>query len=183
MKKNINHLSLDTIFILILLCVFAMSSMLIMAGSINAYEKISEKSNESFDNYTPLAYVATKIRQNDSTGFINFKTVSIKNSSSGETDTIEAIVLNDYDGDCMCSTWIYNYENNICEQYIDADTEFEPDDGMIIFNDNSLYYKLEDNLIKITNLNNQQIPTTIYVNFRSHYATGELGTGGKTDEN
>lgn len=172
MKNRNKSFSIDTLFILMLLCLFTIGALIITSHSINAYEKIYDKSNESFEKYTPLSYVSTKIRQYDNTGFIRIETLLIDNTK------IDALVLRAYDGDELCETWIYNYNDNIYEQYIDVSTPFVADDGIIIFENNNMYFNLEDNFIKITTLSKEKIPTTLCLYLRSKYANGNFIDGG-----
>lgn len=172
-KKN--SFNIDTVFILILLCIFTAGALIITSHSISAYQNIYEKSNESFQKYTPLSYVSTKIRQYDNAGFIRIETV-VK-----DDEKFDALVLRSYDGDELCETWIYNYNDNIYEQYIDINTPFIPEDGIIIFENNSLYFGLEENYITITNLDKHKIPITLCLYLRSKYATGNFVNGGITE--
>lgn len=172
MKNKNNSFSIDTLFILLLLCLFTIGALIITSHSIKAYENIYNKSNESFDKYTPLSYVSTKIRQYDNTGFIRIETVLINDKS------IDALVLKAYDGDDLMETWIYNYNDNIYEQYIDVETTFIPEDGIAIFSNNNIYFSLEENFVKITNLDKMKIPTTLCLYLRSKYATGNFIDGG-----
>jgi len=135
----------DSFFILLLLCVFAFGALLIVIFSIKSYQNISEKTDNNFNQITPLSYVASKVRQFDALDAIRLE------SKDGTT----ALVIKNLDNNEMCETWIYNYDGCIYEIYLGEEASFTLSDGNAIFENSTIEFMLEnDKLLHITCYNN-----------------------------
>lgn len=138
-RLNREHLSLDFLFILALLCLFSFGSLMAVVMGANTYMKIKDASDSSFELRTPLSYIGMKVRQHDETNAI----------SALQKDGANALVLEVLDGDELCETWIYEYEGNLCEVYLEKDTAFDLKDGIAILPSRGLTFEMAEDKLTI----------------------------------
>ena len=161
-RLNMNHTSLDFIFILVLLCIFAFGSLMTVILGSNAYKGIKEDMDSNFELRTPLSYISTKIRQNDSIG-------SIQIINKEGTD---ALVLENPDNGEICQTWIYEYQGSLYEVYLKKGTPFNLEDGLDIIPSYGLDFKLEGNLLQIKAADHQGKTRSLSLSFRTSQGGG-----------
>ena len=144
--------SIFTMIIAILLCVSIYA--LILSASGTQRTITTEKSDQN-DSRTAVAYITTRLRQNDAAGRIHIKQVGY----SGNT----AIVIKNSDDSWL---WIY-YDNGFITEY---ETIYEwdeptPFDGVALAPVNKLEIKTiyENCITFVINGNNSSISTTIYL--------------------
>ena len=89
-QRQKNHV-IDLLFPIAVLFVFAISSFLVLVLSAHIYSSQTQKMNTGYTVHTSLAYVAEKIRQNDSDGGI----------SAGTFQGQECLVLKGGSGDIL----------------------------------------------------------------------------------
>ena len=83
--------TVDSLFTLSLLGVFAISALLVTVFGANTYEKIVSASRKTYESTTALSYVREKIRQNDAAGCISVErledtdVLSLKSSVNGRS--------------------------------------------------------------------------------------------------
>ena len=83
--------TVDSLFTLSLLGVFAISALLVTVFGANTYEKIVSASRKTNESTTALSYVREKIRQNDAAGCISVErledtdVLSLKSSVNGRS--------------------------------------------------------------------------------------------------
>lgn len=134
------HKPLGSVFALILLCIFAVGSLLLVVLGANVYKNISQNVDSNFQFRTTLSYITTKVRQNDDMNSI--KVVEKQGAS--------ALVLESFDGVEASETWIYEYEGSLCEVYVSKGTEFSLEDGLAIIPSYGLEMVLEEDILTIT---------------------------------
>ncbi|MDF3002781.1 MAG: hypothetical protein K0Q48_2900, partial [Bacillota bacterium] len=134
MKFNLSreHISLDFLFILALLCLFSFGSLMAVVMGANTYMKIKDSSDSAFELRTPLSYISMKVRQHD----------EINSVAVVQKEGINALVLEGLDGEELCQTWIYEYKGNLCEVYLEKDTAFELENGMAILPSHGLMLEM-----------------------------------------
>ena len=103
-QRQKNHV-IDLLFPLAVLFVFAISSFLVLVLSAHIYSSQTQEMNTGYTVHTSLAYVAEKIRQNDSDGGI----------SAGTFQGQECLVLKGGSGDIRYTTYIYSYKGKLKE--------------------------------------------------------------------
>lgn len=87
--KNPKQHSIDFVFPLSVLFVFAVSALLVLLLCANIYARQTSAAEDNYEQYTPLAYISEKLRQNDSSGGFSVTRIdgtaciSIDSSSSG----------------------------------------------------------------------------------------------------
>ncbi|QOX63386.1 DUF4860 domain-containing protein [Anoxybacterium hadale] len=141
MKFNLNkeHVSLDFLFILALLCLFSFGSLMAVVMGANTYMKIKDASDSAFELRTPLSYISMKVRQHD----------EINSVAVVQKEGINTLVLEGLDGEELCQTWIYEYQGNLCEVYLEKDTAFKLEDGMAILPSHGLTLEMLNGILTV----------------------------------
>ena len=114
MQKDRQH-TIDFIFPLAVLFVFAVSAFTVLLLSAHVYADQTTRTQSDYQAATPLSYIREKVRQNDQNG-----TLSI-----GSIDGGTALILQ-VDDTC---TYIYSYEGYLKELYIRMDVDARAKDG------------------------------------------------------
>lgn len=63
--RNDSHHVVDILFVLALLCVFAVSAMILIILGANIYKVTVSHMNDNFSSRTSYAYIVQKIRQHE----------------------------------------------------------------------------------------------------------------------
>ena len=156
-RLNREHLSLDFLFILVLLCLFSFGSLMAVVMGANTYMKIKDASDSSFELRTPLSYIGMKVRQHDENNSI----------SVIQKDGTNALVLQTLDGDELCETWIYEYEGNLCEVYLEKGTAFDLEDGMAILPSRGLKFEMSEGQLTIKAEDHNEKKQTLTLSLRT----------------
>jgi len=157
-KISKENKAFDTIFILILLSIFAVTVLLSVIFSANAYKSIHEKSNKNFNQISPLSYIASKVRQSDVSDAIRIE----------EKEGTKALVIKTYGDNEVYETWIYNYDGYIYEIYVDENTDFSLSDGTPIYENDKIEFYIDDNKsLTIYNYGLSEEPMKLALSLRS----------------
>lgn len=157
-KISKENKAFDTIFILILLSIFAVTVLLSVIFSANAYKSIHEKSNKNFNQTSPLSYIASKVRQSDVSDAIRIE----------EKEGTKALVIKTFGDNEVYETWIYNYDGYIYEIYVDENTDFSLSDGTPIYENNKIEFYIDDNKsLTIYNYGLSEEPMKLTLSLRS----------------
>lgn len=156
MRKNSGLL--DTLFGLLIMCVFTACMLLVLAGGARVYKNISAEMQEQYGSRTALSYIAAKVRSGDSEGGVSV-------GSLGDSSAL--MIFEQIDGERYV-TYIYWYEGALWELFCGASDEFLPTDGQKLMELQSASFELKDDgsLLKIvcTQDNNS---AEQFVHFRS----------------
>ena len=129
----------DTAFVLLIFCVFAVSVLVVLMLGGSIYRNMVDISRDGHDERTALSYVRTKIRNLDSEGFITVEYF----------DGIPSLSVQEVFGDRIFNTRIYHYDGYVRELFHEAGFEFYLGDGTRIVSADKLYFEaLEDGLIR-----------------------------------
>lgn len=134
MKKYIENISILSIFLL-----FAICSLTLMILGTDQYIKISDEMEKHFEMRTPIAYMSNKVRQNDTYGGIQI----LKKEGK------DILVLSEAEGETVYETWIYEYEGELRELYIEQGDDPELEWGMALVEINGLTMEIEKNTLRI----------------------------------
>ena len=141
MSKNARGQRIDTVFVLIVFVVFAVSVLFVLMLSAGTYSNITEMSREEHAERTVLSYLWTKARNSDSSGNIHV----------GEFNGIPALNIDEEIAGITFRTVIYYYDGWIYELFSEADLEFYPEDGTRIIQAADLRFaELDYGLIKVS---------------------------------
>ena len=112
-------LAADTIFTLAMICVFAVTSLLLVLFGARVYKNVVAEMDKNFHARTGLAYVTNKIRNADAEGMIFFE----------QQDGLDTLVISNHSGGTEHRTVIYFYEGWLREVSMAADEIFKAEDG------------------------------------------------------
>ena len=139
-NTNKNHI-IDTVFVILLLLLFVLSSLTVIAIGASIYKKNVAQVEYNYSQRIAGAYITEKVRQSDANGGIFVKEVFGKN----------VLVIEEKIGGTLYYTYIYEYDGYLREFYTRADNEtFYPQSGQKIIEINSIdTSELTENLLKV----------------------------------
>ena len=114
---------IDTAFALMVFCVFAVSVFLVLILSASAYVNTADIANDGRNERIALSYVRTKIRATDTAGAVHL----------GDFGGVQALHLTERFDDREFVTLIYYYNGWVRELFHEIGFEFEPADGIPLF--------------------------------------------------
>ncbi|MCL2817073.1 MAG: DUF4860 domain-containing protein [Clostridiales bacterium] len=109
-------LAADTVFTLAMICVFAVTSLLLVLFGAKVYKNIVAQMDNNFQTRTGLAYVTNKIRNADTEGKIYLEC---------QNDGSDILVISENHGGTETHTVIYFYEGWLREVLKEADEPFD----------------------------------------------------------
>jgi hypothetical protein len=141
MKKMRRGGRIDTVFVLIIFCIFAVSVLMVLMLGASIYQNMTEISRQQQNERTVLSYIRTKVRSNDENGRIYID----------QFNGLPALVYDDEFDGRQFRTAIYHYNGYIYELYSEVGLEFSPDQGTQILPLDSISFEtLEDGLIRVS---------------------------------
>jgi len=141
MSKLSRGRNIDTIFVLIVFSIFAISVLMVLMLGASIYRNINDISNEGQSEHTALSYIWTKTKNFDDADSV----------SVGEFQGVPALFIDEILGDTYYRTAIYYYDGWLCELFSEAALEFSPADGVrIIRVDGMRFESVGNGLIRAT---------------------------------
>lgn len=139
MKKH-SH-TIDIAFTLALLCVFAVTVLLVLVSGARAYRDIQTSLEHSYTARTCVSYIAAKARHYDELGAL----------SVGRLGEVPALCLHEQPGPGEeYITYIYYHEGWVRELYAPADTSLDPDAGLTVIEADGLdFLPAGDDLLQV----------------------------------
>ena len=145
------------ICVLVVICMFAVSAMVLVNVGAMIYKNITENNLETFRLRTSLSYVKTKINQFDERGRI---TVDKKDGNN------ILILSEDVEG-VAYDTVVYFYEGKLLETLHEAGAEYKLSDGFTILNIEKFEIVKDGSMIKMVATDKHGKSETMYVKLRS----------------
>jgi len=122
MNKIMRGRSTDTVFVLIIFSIFAVSVLMVLMLGASIYRNINDISTEKQNDHTALAYIWTKTRNFDQVDGISVEYFN----------GVSALVIDEKIGDTYFRTRIFNHNGWLVELFSDASLDFSLDDGVRI---------------------------------------------------
>jgi len=141
-----------TIFVIFAVCIL----FLLLAGA-NNYEKITRKTNKTYEIRTASQFITTKVRQNDRENAISIY----------DFEGINALVLKEEIDGTVYNTYIYCYDGYMMEIFAEEDVEISPVDGEKIMPLNKLSFNLDQGMLSIDLLSADDISQSLKIHIRS----------------
>ena len=141
--------------VLVLFGVFAVCILSVLLTSADAYRRLAERDEKSYDQRVAAQYLATRVRQGDETGKIFVETF----------DGVDALVLQEeIDGE-VYETRVYCYDGYLRELFAGKGEEFYVGDGEQILRAESMSLVQENRVImaEITDPDGQVQGLTLYL--------------------
>ena len=113
-----NAHSINTVFVLLIFCLFAVSSLFLVLIGANVYRSIVDKMDANNEMRSSLSYVSNKVRSADS------RDVSVESLGGQET----LVIASEFNSE-KYNTYIYQYNGYLMELFTKADNDFKAGDG------------------------------------------------------
>ena len=141
MIKGIRGQRLDTVFVLIIFSVFAVSVLIVLMLGASIYRNISDVSNEGADERSVLAYIWTKSKNFNEAGMI---------SVTG-FHGMDVLAIIEVLGGMEYQTLVYYHDGWLCELFTEKGLGLSPGDGVRVMRLESLAFEsVEYGLIRVT---------------------------------
>ncbi len=141
MKKERSY-SVDTVFVLVLFCVFAATILFVLMSGANVYKETARIMQERYEERTCLSYISQKVRHCDSDNAVYIT----------EFDGTPALALEDEINNKEYNTLIYFYDGHVKELFCEKGAAFSKESGTDIIEAKNLQFANVDKdsgLIKI----------------------------------
>jgi len=135
MSKISRGRSIDTIFVLIVFSIFAISVLMVLMLGASIYRNINEISHDGQSEHTALSYIWTKTKNFDESGGIDV----------GDFQGVPALFIDEFIGETHFRTAIYHYDGWLCELFSEAALEFSPEDGVRVIRVDELRIDTDEN--------------------------------------
>ena len=107
-----NH-SIDSLFSFLLLLIFCLFTLLLSGMGSTIYRNGTAYLNENYTSRTAVAYVTEKVRQHDERGAVLLT----------EVEQLPALAFRDTIDGAVYVTYVYFYDNALCELMVPEDRE------------------------------------------------------------
>ena len=148
MKEKQKH-TIDFVFVLLVFCVFTMSSLAVVYIGSHVYAKTADTLEYNFNQMTLADYLQEKIHQN----------LSIDAIDTMHVEGHDILCLHDsYEG----KPYLYAYKGYVKERLISDEEDVEIEDGENILEADDVTFSIKDSLLTI-NITYQKETKTYYV--------------------
>ena len=145
--KTSGKSKVDTVFVLIIFSVFALSVLMVLMLGARIYKNMTDITNENQEERTLLSYIWTKVKNGDKSGSI----------SVGEFYGLTALCFDENFDGVPYRTSIYQYDGWLYELFCetgmltDPESGFLPEDGVQIMRiDKLVFENAEYGMIKVS---------------------------------
>jgi type II secretory pathway component PulJ len=118
---------------LLLFAVFAVCVLSVLLTGADAYRRLTERDQASFQARTAAQYIATRVRQADKQGGLSVRTF-------GDGDAL--VLTEELEGETYL-TWVYCYDGSLRELFTAADNDLPPESGEKILSADDLRLELD----------------------------------------
>jgi len=132
---------IDTIFVLMLFCIFAMSVLMVLMLNGKIYQNMNELSRAGHNEQVSLSYIWSRVKNEDAAGKLRV----------GDFNGRDALCFDEKCGGVSYSTFVYFYDGYIRELFCQSGLELALEDGeRVIEAQDFSVRQLESGLIKVT---------------------------------
>jgi len=141
MTRQTRNNKIDTAFVLMVFCVFAISVFMVLVLSASTYSNMNDLSAEGQNERIALSYIRTKIRNADTAGAISIE----------DFYGIPSLAISESLGGRQFVTRIYFYNGWLYEIFHERGIYFQPEDGIRLLELAALSFELiEYGMIQVT---------------------------------
>lgn len=166
MKRGPIKHQLDGLVALLLFGVFAACALVVLLTGADAYRRLTQRDGAAYDRRTCAQYVATRVRQADTTGGV----------AVTDLGGVPALILLEPEDEGY-ATWVYCYDGWLMELYAAVSDGFAPEDGERIMEIGGLELWMEGSLLTVTLEDTLGEQTALTLSLRS-----DLGTALRRDK-
>lgn len=144
--------TIDILFVLILFCVFALSTLVVVYIGSSVYSSTVDTMDINFHNHVALDYIVEKVHQGDHGQNIELQ----------KKDDIEVLSIHETYYKKAYTTYIYLYDNQLKELFISDEESFNKEDGENIMEIDSLSMKIDNDILSVSlSINNKSHQTFV----------------------
>ena len=141
MTTPVRKQRIDTVFVLIVFCVFAVSVLMVLMFGASIYKNMTEISHDGSDERLVLSYIWTKVKNHD-----NADSIYIDDFYG-----VTALCFDELIDDTIYRTAIYHYDGWVFELFCEKDLDLYPEDGVRVLSIADLtLVELNNGLINVT---------------------------------
>ncbi len=138
MKKRTSY-TVDTIFVLVLFAVFAVTVLFVLMSGAGVYKNTQSVMQQRYEERTCVSYITSKINHHDESGAI----------AVTDFGGFSALELEEKIADKSFVTYIYCHDGYVKELMFEKGLEFDPASGMNIIEAQYLNFTQDGNLVTI----------------------------------
>lgn len=158
--KRTSTLTIDTVFILVLMALFGIISIYVVLIGARQYKSIAERMSENYETRTVSSYLEEKLSQSDV--YSSTKVIML--------DSTEALVLTETINEQAYDTYIYAYDGYLWEITVSSGAEISPVSGQKLIQTGDLHMdKISDQLYQFNITDTTGEDYSLYVSLRSCY--------------
>lgn len=145
----------DTVLVLLLFGVFAVCILSVLLTSADAYRRLADRDEMSYDRRVASQYLSTRVRQSDVAGGVAVESF----------DGVDALVLREEIDGAAYEARVYCYDGYLRELFAESGVDFAAEDGEKILAAESMTLELEEQTItaEITDPTGQVQTLTLYL--------------------
>jgi len=141
MRKNTRGQRIDTVFVLVIFCVFAISVLMVLMLGANIYQNVNGMTQEGYGEHLALSYIWTKVKNGDDSGKVLIE----------DFDGRPALCFDEEYSQVEYRTLIYYYNGWIYELFSEKDLGLSPQDGTQILRIDELNFEtLNHGIIRVS---------------------------------
>ncbi len=164
MSFKVRERRIDTVFVLMVACLFGLCSVFIAVMGAQVYRKVVQISDENFESRTGVYYVLNKLRASDETGGVRL----------ADKDGITVLEIAESGTAGQYQTYLYFYDGAVRELLTESAKPFAPADGLEIVKAKEFNVEETDGLFTVSFRGESGEPVQASVRLRS---TGPSGQG------
>ena len=167
MNRAIRGRNIDTVFVLIVFSIFALSVLMVLMLGASVYRNINDISLDGQVEQTTLSYIWTRTKNFDDADSLRV----------GEFGGVSALFIDEMIGDTEYTTAIYGHDGWLLELFSEVGLNLSPQDGIQVTRIGSLHFEEAGHgLIRVTADNK-----ILYLSPRGGYDVPIYGTPGGTE--
>ena len=141
MIKTTGKRKVDTVFVLIIFSVFALSVLMVLMLGASVYKNMTDITRDEQDERSLLSYIWTKVKNSDKADSIRV----------GDFHGLSALYFDEDFSGTLYHTMIYQYDGWVYELFCETGIDFLPEDGVQIMRINDLMFEnIEYSMIRVS---------------------------------
>ncbi len=147
---------MNTVFMLLLFCVFATTVLMTLLSGAGAYQTVTDNMNQQYTERTCLSYLEAKVHHYDKMGMVKLEPFG----------DVVALALYEQIDDVQYKTLIYHHDGAVKELFFETGLKLQPQDGQTVLATKDLQFCWkQSNLLQLvcTAENNERIEVLVYL--------------------
>jgi len=139
MNKAVRGQRMDTVFVLMMFLVFAVSVLTVLMLGASVYKNVAVITQDGYNENTCLSYIWSKVKNSDEAGMVYI----------GQFQGIDVLCIDEVYGDTTYHTMIYMHDGWVRELFCEDGLDFDLEDGTPVIRAQSLsFQRSDDGLIR-----------------------------------